>query len=118
MNQILYNYNLEICNKTMVTDRNKIALKNSTNLKLTQSDWWSKSTRYVKWYKIMFFISLFLLIFFIILFFIRLYNNSQNEEISRKLTASYSISTMYSNENTNEYNSQIKNNTPFVIRNN
>ncbi len=118
MNQILYDYNLEICNKTMVTNRSKIASKKSTNLQLEQLDYLNQNSRYIKWYKIIFFISLFLLIIFIILFFMRLYNNSQNEEISKKLTSSYSISTMYSNVDTNEYNSPIINSTPFVIRDN
>ena len=96
MNQILYNYNM---NNMMIPKNNY------------------KVHKKVKWYKIVFFTSLILLIFFIVLFFIRVYKNNQNEIISKKLTSSYSISTMYSNIN-NNYTVSKANDTPFVIRNN
>ena len=97
MNQILYNYNM---NNMMIPKNNY------------------KVSKKIKWYKIIFFASLILLTFFIVLFLVRVYKNKQNELISKKLTTSYSISTMYSNVNTSDYTISKTNGTPFVIRNN
>lgn len=71
-----------------------------------------------KIYKTIFFSSVILLIVFIILLLIRLYENDRNEEISQKLTSSYSISTLYSDysSNSNNYSvSSYNESSPFVI---
>ncbi len=109
MNQILYNNSKD----SKITKTN-IAISSAPNYSTTVST----NILQIKWYKVIFFISLFCLAFFMILLFIRLYKNFENEEISRKLTSSYSISTMYSNANTANYTSQTVESTPFVIRNN
>lgn len=141
MNQILCNKNLKLSSKTNNMSNNKILSnkvmdmsnnKNTLNeikdinnteiffnkIKSPQLNYLTQNVKHIKWYKIVFFISLFLLIFFVFLLFTRLYKNKQNEKISKKLTSSYSISTMYSVTNTTDYNTPIVNNTPFVIRNN
>lgn len=64
-------------------------------------------------YKSMFIFSIFLLFISIIFLFVKLYKNSINEQISKKLNTSYSVSTLYS-ENTNLENISNKS-TPFVI---
>lgn len=97
MNQILYN-----------CDWNKnIETNNSKNLDNKKSN---------DIYKIVFFSSVILLAFFVILLLFRLYENNKNEEISKKLTSSYSISTLYSTQNeilsSTEY---IEKSSPFVI---
>lgn len=97
MNQILYN-----------CDWNKnIETNNSKNLDNKKSS---------DIYKIVFFSSVILLAFFVILLLFRLYENNKNEEISKKLTSSYSISTLYSTQNeilsSTEY---IEKSSPFVI---
>ena len=116
MNQILYN-----CNKNSkvlkINDKEIVSYNNTSNPFLSyvdlQSDYFSCHIKKIKWYKVIFFTALFLLIFFIILFLIRLY-----EEISKKLTSSYSVSTMFSNSLTSSYSTDMVDNTPFVIRNN
>ena len=121
MNQILYN-----CNKNSkvlkINDKEIVSYNNTSNPFLSyvdlQSDYFSCHIKKIKWYKAIFFTALFLLIFFIILFLIRLYENIQNEEISKKLTSSYSVSTMFSNSLTSSYSTDMVDNTPFVIRNN
>ena len=128
MNQILCNKNLKLSSKTNNMSNNKNTLNeikdiNNTEIffnkiKSPQLNYLTQNVKHIKWYKIVFFISLFLLIFFVFLLFTRLYKNKQNEKISKKLTSSYSISTMYSVTNTTDYNTPIVNNTPFVIRNN
>lgn len=107
MNQILYNCN---CNE-------KIYAKNST-VREGENSAGNISVKSNKWYKLVFYASLFLLIFFIFLFFVRLNENSRNEKISKKLTSSYSITTMYSNSSTNSYSTVDSQSTPFVIRDN
>lgn len=97
MNQILYNCDW---NKNIETNNSK----NSDNKKSSNI------------YKIVFFSSVILLAFFVILLLFRLYENNKNEEISKKLTSSYSISTLYSTQNeilsSTEY---IEKSSPFVI---
>ena len=115
MNQILYNNSKD--SKILIKNNSKT----STPSKISNSNYKSTistSILQIKWYKVIFFISLFSLAFFIILLFIRLYKNFENEEIAKKLTSSYSISTLYSNTNTANYTSQTIESTPFVIRNN
>ena len=121
MNQILYDCNansevLKINNKNIVSYNNP----NSTSIDYAdlQSNYFAQNVKHIKWYKVIFFTALILLIFFIILFLIRLYENIKNEEISKKLTSSYSISTMFSNSLSNNYSTNIVDNPPFVIRNN
>lgn len=97
MNQILYNCDW---NKNIETNNSKnLDNKKSSNI-----------------YKIVFFSSVILLAFFVILLLFRLYENNKNEEISKKLTSSYSISTLYSTQNeilsSTEY---IEKSSPFVI---
>lgn len=69
-------------------------------------------------YKLIFYFALLMAILFIIIFFIRYFQNIQNEEISKKLTDSYFISTLYAN-NTNYTATKVQDyEEPFVIRNN
>lgn len=69
-------------------------------------------------YKLIFYFALLMTIFFIVIFFIRYFQNIQNEEISKKLTDSYFISTLYAN-NTNYTTTRVQDyEEPFVIRNN
>ena len=109
MNQILNNCNLN--NKKEAFNMDNSQSNNYRNN-------FTLSIKYIKWYKVIFFTSLILLIIFLLLFFIRLYKNIKNEEFSKKLISSYSISTMYSNVNSNDYSSISTESTPFVIRNN
>ncbi len=97
MNQILYNCDW---NKNIETNNSK----NSDNKKSNDI------------YKIVFFSSVILLAFFVILLLFRLYENNKNEEISKKLTSSYSISTLYSAQNEiNSSTTYIEGSSPFVI---
>ena len=73
-----------------------------------------------KFYKIQFIISFFSFFLFIVVFFIRIFNTSDNEQISNNLMSIYNVSTLYSNtvdysisltETMAEQNSFI----PFVI---
>ena len=68
-------------------------------------------------YKIIFTICLVLLISFVFIFINKLYENSKNEQISKILTDSYSISTLYSDNNNYDI-SNAENTSPFIIRNN
>ena len=97
MNQILYN-----------CDWNKnIETNNSKNLDNKKSN---------DIYKIVFFSSVILLAFFVILLLFRLYENNKNEEISKKLTSSYSISTLYLGQNEiNSSSAYVEETSPFVI---
>ena len=118
MNQILYNCDW---NNERHINISKDFVSSSAVLRhqkplITSKE--NKSTNSDRWYKIIFYVSLFFLIFFVALFLIRLYKNSKNEEISKKLTSSYSISTMYTNSDTNNYSTTYDENVPFVIRNN
>lgn len=69
--------------------------------------------------KIQFIISIIIIIIFLIIFFTKLYKSYQNELVSQKLISSYSISTLYSDSNTNILetfnNSENNDETPFVI---
>lgn len=97
MNQILYNCDW---NKNIETNNSKnLDNKKSSNI-----------------YKIVFFSSVILLAFFVILLLFRLYENNKNEEISKKLTSSYSISTLYSTQNEIlSFTEYIEKSSPFVI---
>ena len=97
MNQILYNCNW---NKN-------IEANNSKNLNNKKSN---------DIYKIVFFSSVILLALFVILLLFRLYENNKNEEISKKLTSSYSISTMYSGQSEiNSSTAYVEKSSPFII---
>lgn len=99
MNQILIN-----------KDENNI-INNQVDLKKYSS----KNNNFI--YKIIFYSSIFLLIISIIILFIRVYQGNLNEQISKKLTDSYTISTLYAANN--NYNPiVIEETTPFVIRHN
>ena len=65
-------------------------------------------------YKTLFILSIFLLFISVIFLFFKLYKNSNNERISQKLNASYSVSTLYS-KNIISNNIIIDNSEPFVI---
>lgn len=96
MNQILYNCDW---NKNIETNN----FKNLDNKKSNDV------------YKIVFFSSIILLAFFIILLLFRLYESNKNEEISKKLTSSYSISTLYSFQNEINSSTYVEEASPFVI---
>ena len=65
-------------------------------------------------YKTLFILSIFLLFISVIFLFFKLYKNSNNERISQKLNASYSVSTLYS-KNIISNNIIIDKSEPFVI---
>lgn len=88
------------------------------NINLNQLN--QKTAKRNKFYKIQFIISSIICILFIIAFFIRIFNMSNNEQISNNLMSIYNISTLYSNttdysvtlvEATTSENSFV----PFVI---
>ena len=64
-------------------------------------------------YKILFIIFSIMAVIFLIILFIKLYLDNKNEEIAKKLTKSYSISTLYSNSI--DYSTQTQSTTPFII---
>ena len=64
-------------------------------------------------YKILFIIFSIMAVIFLIILFIKLYLDNKNEEIAKKLTKSYSISTLYSNSM--DYSTQTQSTTPFII---
>lgn len=64
-------------------------------------------------YKIVFIIFSIMAVIFLIILFIKLYLDNKNEEIAKKLTKSYSISTLYSNSM--DYSTQTQSTTPFII---
>ena len=66
-------------------------------------------------YKALFFLFIIIVFISISFVYIKLIENKKNEQISKKLTDSYSITTLYSNNI--EYTTNIDND-PFVIRNN
>ena len=66
-------------------------------------------------YKIIFFSSIILLCVFVFILFIKIYQGGKNEQISKKLTDSYTISTLYST-NSNYTPMIIEESVPFVIR--
>lgn len=66
--------------------------------------------------KTIFFILVFVIITFLLILFFKMYNSFQNEELSKKLNSSYSISTLYSNNigvETSDFSKTSSN--PFVI---
>lgn len=65
-------------------------------------------------YKILFILSILLLFISVIFLFFKLYKNSNNERISQKLNASYSVSTLYS-KNMISNDIVVDNSEPFVI---
>ena len=65
-------------------------------------------------YKILFILSVFLLFISVIFLFFKLYKNSNNQRISQKLNASYSVSTLYS-KNMISNDIVVDNSEPFVI---
>ena len=67
-------------------------------------------------YKLIFTFCIVVLILFIFWFFYKAYIAIQNDKISQKLIASYSISTLFSNDSSYKVEQQNIN-TPFVIRN-
>lgn len=92
---------------------NKINIQNSNQMpNKHKKDNEKKSNN--KWYKITFAISAILALIFVIVFFIRLYNMNKNESISKQLSDSYSISTLYSNTTSN-YEVTPTESSPFVI---
>ena len=64
-------------------------------------------------YKILFIIFSATALLFLIILFIKIYIDNKNEEIAKKLTNSYSISTLYSTNTT--YTPEVKSTEPFVI---
>ena len=88
MNQILFNGENNKINNSVVTHKNNL-------------------------YKSIFLFSIFLLLVSIIFLFIKLYKNFVNEQISKKLNSSYSVSTLYS-ENIDLENI-LSESDPFVI---
>lgn len=98
MNQILFNAN---SNNTNIINYNN-----------------HKNKHFFRWYKLMFVVSLLLLVLSVLLLFIRLYHSSKNEDISKKLTTAYSVSTMYSNSLNQTPVATTNNTIPFVIRDN
>lgn len=97
MNQILMNND-----KNNISDsfklNNKIICKKNPN----------------SFYKLIFFSSIILLCLFVFILFIKFYQSEKNEQISKKLTDSYTISTLYS-KNTDYTPIAIKETEPFVI---
>lgn len=73
----------------------------------------SPNNKYYKLYKLLFFFSIFMLFFFFTNLFIKLYRDYQNELISKKLNSSYSVSTLYNQNNTLDLD--IQNYEPFII---
>lgn len=65
-------------------------------------------------YKTLFILSILLLFISVIFLFFKLYKNSNNERISQKLNASYSVSTLYS-KNMISNDIVVDNSEPFVI---
>ena len=101
MNQIIFNS----------ISKNKINIQNSNQMPDKHN---KNKTSNNKWYKITFIISAILAFIFIGIFMFRLYSNNQNEKLSKLLTESYSISTLYSND-INNYEVTPTDNSPFVI---
>ena len=101
MNQIIFNS----------ISKNKVNIQNSNQMPDKHN---KNKTSNNKWYKITFIISAILAFIFIGIFMFRLYSNNQNEKLSKLLTESYSISTLYSN-NINNYEVTPTDNSPFVI---
>ena len=64
-------------------------------------------------YKILFIIFSATALLFLIILFIKIYMDNKNEEIAKKLTNSYSISTLYSTNTT--YTPEAQSSEPFVI---
>ncbi len=76
-----------------------------------------KSRINIKYIIILFIFICFILLFSIILFF-KLYSNYNNERISKKLNNSYSVATLYANNNYNnpdKLNSSNVDSKPFII---
>ena len=93
---------------------NQILYGKDTNIKIKEKPTKNYSLKYM----LIFYFALLMAIIFIVIFFIRYFQNIQNEEISKKLTDSYFISTMYAN-NTNYTTTKVQDyEEPFVIRNN
>lgn len=129
MNQIIYNcdwnnkMNIKKINRNKKNilklnkkDRKDIYTLNKNGQKIGNDSFINFNNKNsTKTYKSIFFSSVILLSFFIVLLLIRLYESNKNAEISKKLTSSYSISTLYSNLNTNNYYTTYDENVPFVI---
>lgn len=98
MNQILMN-NDKSSKSDNLELNNKIIIKKDSNLI----------------YRIIFFSSIILLCVFVFILFIKFYQGGKNEQISKKLTDSYTISTLYST-NSNYTPMVIEESVPFVIR--
>lgn len=98
MNQILMN-NDKSSKSDNLELNNKIIIKKDPNLI----------------YRVIFFSSIILLCIFVFILFIKFYQSGKNEQISKKLTDSYTISTLYST-NTNYTPIVIEETEPFVIR--
>lgn len=64
-------------------------------------------------YKILFIIFSATALLFLIILFIKIFMDNKNEEIAKKLTDSYTISTLYANNTT--YTPEVQANEPFVI---
>ena len=73
----------------------------------------NSSTFYNRKYKILFIIFSATALLFLIILFIKIYMDNKNEEIAKKLTNSYSISTLYSTNTT--YTPEAQSSEPFVI---
>ena len=101
MNQIIFNS----------ISKNKINIQNSNQMPDKHN---KNKTSNNKLYKITFIISAILAFIFIGIFMIKLYSNNPHEKLSKLLTESYSISTLYSN-NINNYEVTPTDNSPFVI---
>ena len=69
--------------------------------------------KYLKLYKLLFISSSVILLFFSFSLFVKLYKNTQNELLSKKLNSVYSISTLYSQNSIVE--NQVQSSVPFVI---
>lgn len=108
MNQILYEHDKKINEKI------KNVLEEATPM-LQENTFIESNAKRNKLYKTIFFSSLILLAFFIVLLLIRLYKINENEEISKRLTSSYSISTLYTNNNNVNYSTTYSTTAPFVI---
>ena len=88
-------------------------LKENNNLNNTQKN--NTKYKYLT-IKTIFFILILIIITFLLILFFRMYNSFQNEELSKKLNSSYSISTLYSNNigvETSDFSKTSSN--PFVI---
>lgn len=72
--------------------------------------------RYNLTYKIIFYLSICIISIGLCIYFIKANKNRQNEQISKKLTDSYTISTLYSNNITYTATNMNENEDPFVIR--